>query len=210
MAIGVDQIYLSMTSPDSGEYLTANVYTIDGVYDVDGELRLLSIGQVIMALCLQRASQLENGYDDPETGEYVQGIIGRRNPRTGIYQNGLMDDVEDTSEQLELMTKIENAVLDGSVNMSSTYVTYKGVSYSYYDFLINIAGMDEVPSGTVDSSNEDFISSLESSMDSKNSFSQQTMIRLQSQTNKRDQAYDMISNALKSINTVLTGNVNNM
>ncbi len=36
------------------------------------------------------------------------------------------------------------------------------------------------------------------------------MIKLQSLTNKRDQAYDLISNALKSINTVLTGTMNNM
>jgi len=36
------------------------------------------------------------------------------------------------------------------------------------------------------------------------------MILLQSETNKRDQAYDMVSNILKSINTVLIGNVNNM
>ena len=210
MAIGVDQIYLSMTSPDTGEYLTANVYTIDGVYDVNGEPRLLSIGQLVMAICLQRAAQLENGYDDPETGEYVQGIIGRTNPRTNVYQNGLMDDIEDTSEQLELMTKIENEVLDGTVNMSTATLTYKGATYTYYEFLTAIAGMGEVPSGNADASNDTFISELESTMDSKNSFSQQTMIKLQSQTNKRDQAYDLISNALKSLNTVLTGNVNNM
>ena len=43
-----------------------------------------------------------------------------------------------------------------------------------------------------------------------NSFSQQKMIELQSETNKRDQAYDMITNILKSINTVQVGIVNNM
>ena len=31
MAIEVDQIYLSMTSPETGEFLTANGYTVDGV-----------------------------------------------------------------------------------------------------------------------------------------------------------------------------------
>ena len=46
-------------------------------------------------------------------------------------------------------------------------------------------------------------------MDEKNSFSQQSMIELQSLTNKRDQSYDMVSNILKSLNTVMTGNVNN-
>ena len=32
----------------------------------------------------------------------------------------------------------------------------------------------------------------------------------QSATSKRDQAYDMISNILKSLNTVLVGNANNI
>ena len=44
----------------------------------------------------------------------------------------------------------------------------------------------------------------------KNTFSQETMIKLQSQTTKRDQAYDMISNVLKSFSTVMTATVNNV
>ena len=67
-------------------------------------------------------------------------------------------------------------------------------------------------SGTPDAEDimyDDFINALESKMDEKNSFSQQTMIELQSLTNKRDQSYDMISNILKSLNTVMTGIVNN-
>ena len=127
------------------------------------------------------------------------------------HGNGVSDPVAMAAEKREkLMTKIENEVLDGTVNMSTATLTYKGATYTYYEFLTAIAGMGEVPSGNADASNDTFISELESTMDSKNSFSQQTMIKLQSQTNKRDQAYDLISNALKSLNTVLTGNVNNM
>ena len=154
MAIEVDQIYLSMTSPETGEYLTANVYMVDGVYEADGvTLRKLSIGQLIMALCLQRAAQLENGYFDADNN-YVQGIVGCR--KGDRYYNGLMDDIEDSSQQLEIMTKIESEVLESSVNMSSTYVTYKGASYSYYAFLTEIAGMEDVPSGTADASSTGF------------------------------------------------------
>ena len=40
--------------------------------------------------------------------------------------------------------------------------------------------------------------------------SQEQMIMLQSETNKRDQAYEMISNILKSLYTVLTGVANNV
>ncbi|MBR4675180.1 MAG: hypothetical protein IKP00_12005, partial [Victivallales bacterium] len=56
------------------------------------------------------------------------------------------------------------------------------------------------------SSTDQLISDIESKMDSLNSFSQQKMIELQSETNKRDQAYDMITNILKSMNTVQVGN----
>jgi hypothetical protein len=54
------------------------------------------------------------------------------------------------------------------------------------------------------------LTAIEAKMDAKNTFSQQTMIELQSLTAKRDQSYDMISNVLKSLNTVLVGNANNM
>ena len=63
---------------------------------------------------------------------------------------------------------------------------------------------------TANSSSEQLISDIEAKMDSLNSFSQQTMIDLQSLTAKRDQSYDMISNIIKSLNTVLVGTANNM
>ncbi len=59
-------------------------------------------------------------------------------------------------------------------------------------------------------SGDELITAIESKMDSLNSFSQQKMIELQSETNKRDQAYDMITNILKSLNTVQVGIVNNI
>ena len=66
------------------------------------------------------------------------------------------------------------------------------------------AGDVSLPTGN------DLISEIESKMDSMNSFSQQKMIELQSETNKRDQAYDRITNILKSMNTVQVGIVNNI
>ena len=188
MAIGVDGIVLSMKNPDTGEYLTANVYTVDGVYETGTtELRRLSIGQLVMALCLQRAAALES--------QVIEKMAA----------------IENTSTQLELMTEIENAVLAGTVNMSSKKVTYNGTSYTYYRFLTEIMGMDAdtVPTGKVNADSTDFLTALESKMDEKNTFSQQAMIELQSLTAKRDQSYDMISNVLKSMNTVLIGIANN-
>ena len=191
MAIGIDTFDLSMTSPDTGRYLTANFYTVDGVTNADGSLRELSIGQLVMAICLSRASKLETD------------IIA------------LMEEMNSTSAQLAAMTQIEEDILDGGANMddiSTSHVTYNGTDYTFYDFLVNVLGMSSstVPTGFVDGSNTDFITALEAKMDEKNTFSQQKMIELQSLTNKRDQSYDMISNVLKSLNTVLVGNANNI
>ena len=198
MAIGVDQIYLSMKSPDTGAYLTADVYTVEGVTNADGSPRLLSIGQLVMALCLKRAHDLEMGYNDSITGQHVDGVLE------------IMNSLETNTEILECLTKIETDTLDGDVNLKTKKLTFQGVEMTYYDFLTGQTGVENVPTGTVNSKSTEFISALEAEMDSRNSFSQQTMIQLQSQTTKRDQAYDMISNTLKSLNNVLVGNANNM
>ena len=190
MAIGTVEFDLSMVSPESGEFLTARAYTVEGVKNADGSLRQLSIGQLVMAICLNRASKLETD------------IIA------------LMEEMSATSAQLAALTEIENDILDGGANMNNintSHVTYDGQDYTLYDFLVNVMGFSpsDVPTGFVDASNTDLITLIESKMDEKNSFSQQKMIELQSLTNKRDQSYDMISNILKSLNTTMTGIVNN-
>ena len=190
MAIGTVEFDLSMVSPQSGEFLTARAYTVEGVENADGSLRQLSIGQLVMAICLNRASKLE------------ADIIA------------LMEEMSATSAQLAALTDIENDILDGGANMNNintSHVTYDGQDYTFYDFLVNVMGFSpsDVPTGFVDGSNTDLITLIESKMDEKNSFSQQKMIELQSLTNKRDQSYDMISNILKSLNTTMTGIVNN-
>ena len=190
MAIGTVEFDLSMVSPESGEFLTARTYTVEGVENADGSLRQLSIGQLVMAICLNRASKLETD------------IIA------------LMEEMSATSAQLAALTEIENDILDGGANMdniNTSHVTYDGRDYTFYDFLVNVMKFSpsDVPTGFADASNTDLITLIESKMDEKNSFSQQKMIELQSLTNKRDQSYDMISNILKSLNTTLTGIVNN-
>ena len=184
MSIDAATFDLSMKNPETGTYLTANVYFVDGVEDATGARRPLSIGQLVMALCLQRAADLEDR------------IVAK------------MDEMNPVSEQLELMTQIETDVLAGSVNMNNSTLTYNGQNMTYKTFLETVMGMTGVPA-SANAGSSDFITSLEAKMDEKNSFSQQAMIELQSLTNKRDQSYDMISNILKSLNTQLLGNVNN-
>ena len=185
MAIGTVEFDLSMVNPETGLYNTARAYTVEGVTNEDGSLRQLSIGQLVMAVCLSRAADMETR------------IIGK------------MTEMENASAQLELMTQIENEILAGTVNLDDKSLQYNGNSYTYKNFLTEIMKMSDVPS-SANASSTDFITKLEAKMDEKNSFSQQSMIELQSLTNKRDQSYDMISNGLKSLNTTLVGNANNM
>lgn len=207
MAIGIDTFDLSMTSPDTGRYLTANFYTVDGVTNADGSLRQLSIGQLVMAICLSRASKLE------------ADIIA------------LMEEMNTTSAELKIMTTIEEKVIGwttadpqphpGYEHLYHDTISGTGTNYdgkTYMDVLRSMGiigdGIECVRwSGSPDPNDimyDDFITALESKMDEKNTFSQQKMIELQSLTNKRDQSYDMVSNVLKSLNTVLVGTVNNI
>ena len=198
MSIGTVEFDLSMVSPDTGEFLTARAYTVEGVTNLDGSLRQLSIGQLVMAICLKRASELETS------------IIA------------LMEEMNTTSAQLADMTKIEQAVIDEFANNKSGHAyNLNNVSVTSSTSAVQLLR----DMGVIDSSQtyvrndsvqsaadiiyDDFITQIEAKMDEKNSFSQQKMIELQSLTNKRDQSYDMISNVLKSLNTTMTGIVNN-
>ena len=199
MAIGTVEFDLSMVSPQTGEFLTARAYTVEGVENPDGSLRQLSIGQLVMAICLSRASKLE------------ADIIA------------LMEEMSTTSAQLADMTKIEQAVIDDfAANQNGHAYDLNNVTVTSSTSAVQLLRDLEVINSSqtyvrndkilsvADIMYDDFITQIESKMDEKNSFSQQKMIELQSLTNKRDQSYDMISNVLKSLNTVLVGNANNM
>ena len=199
MAIAQATFDLSMINQDTGRYMTANVYTVDGVKDADGSLRQLSIGQLVMAICLQRASEME----------------------TSIIS--LMEKLNETSAQLADLTKIEQAVVDEfAANTSAHSYNLNNVSVSTATNAVTLlrelgiinANQTAVSTKATLANSEirdtDFITAIEAKMDEKNSFSQQNMIELQSLTNKRDQSYDLVSAMLKSLNTTISCHLNNM
>lgn len=153
----------SRVDPAATGFQTANVYTVEGV---NGG-RPMSISGLVMALCLSRATAME------------ERIIE------------IMADMEDNSDKLQTLTEIEKRLVENRTLSSAdaTKLGQLGVSLS--------GGIDDI------------IRAVESKMDSLNSFSQQAMIDLQSNTNKRDQAYDMLSNILKTLNTTLMAIANN-
>ena len=174
-------VYNPSTSTWEPTTLHGNIYTVNGVTDPStGGLRRMSIGELVMVVCLARAAEKE------------ASVIS------------LMREMNTNTSFLEALTTIESKVLAGtSVSGITDTWTIDGTTYNATS-LLNNRGIN--PSLGKD----DLVSAIESKMDSMNSFSQQKMIQLQSETNKRDQSYDMITNILKSLNTVMTGNANNI
>ena len=192
MAVDTVEFNLSMPDHDTGMYLTARTYSLT-VKDADGAtetlLTNLSIGQLVMALCLERAVAKEKEIIDT------------------------MNSLNTTSSQLEALTTIETDVVAATdtskVNLKNKTLTYNGSTYTYFAFLDEVVKLDVVPETACATDNE-FVTSLERAMDERNSINQQAMIELQSATSKRDQAYDMISNILKSLGNVMSGILNNL
>lgn len=204
MAFEVDTIDMTMADPDTGMYLTANVYYLDGVTDATGVNRPLSIGQLVMALCLARAAEME--------AEVVS----------------LMNTMNTTSDRLAALTEIEQALVDyyaetGAANiytLADHTISSGAFAGQNYKTILSSDGIGVIDSGVswvyrentqsaADILYSDLVTKIESKMDSMNSMNQKDMITLQSNTNKRDQAYDMISNILKSLHNTIMGNVGN-
>ena len=136
----------------------------------------------------QNADSLEDGYVLSDSEREQLSLYVNISLDSGATKADLIQAIDDKYKM-----DITNDILDktgGTIGTPSGYVPS--------------------PSSYLPSSTDDLITEIESKMDSLNSFSQQKMIELQSETNKRDQAYDMITNILKSMNTVQVGIVNNM
>ncbi len=183
--------------------LQRNVYKVDGVTGIaaDGSL---SVGQLVMALCLSRATELED-----KIIELMNEISTNTDKLNTI-----------SAAQSDLSTWLAEHTSDTSrLNRDTTLAS--GKTWRQWITELNALGFNipttydwagrtyPIEAYTQDQLNS-YVSEMDSRMDELNTFSQETMISLQSTTSKRDQAYDMISNILKSLNTTLSGNANNI
>lgn len=201
---GTEMMPLTMRDSETGRILTASVYTVAGI---DG---VLSMGQLVMAICLSRASDVESELVD------------------------LMAEVDQTSQKLSCLTKIQAELVkwydespadaqfgfgleDGSwsysVTEKATGITKTYTVSNWREFLQEVCGMtdEELSKPSLTRAEvETLINSLSDTMDANNAVSQDQLIKMQSLTTKRDQAHDMVTNILKSFNTEELGNASNL
>lgn len=195
MAFETDTIDLSMRDSETGAKLTANVYYVEGVNDEFGVQKALSISQLLLAICMQRASEIE------------KKIIA------------IMEEMNTNTDTLEGLTAIEAALVDGETDLNKIRRDEIGTPFRWVDEQTGELKSSELATdmlegiGIYDYDTMDvdtLLTEIESKMDSLNSVSQELLIDLQSNTAKRDQCYDFASNGSKSFYTVETGIANNL
>ena len=185
-------IDLSLRNAETGRPLTASVYdvTLD-----NGTVRTMSVAQLVMAICLERATQKE------------ADVVA------------IMEDMARVTANIEVVSDIESKLLELGDGESINSLTGSWAiawadeagqihesTYTTAQAALNRLGISANASLSADA----IIANIEAKLDELNTMSQEQMIMLQSETNKRDQAYEMVSNILKSLYTVLTGVSNNI
>ena len=193
----VSTIDLSMCDPETGNPITANVYKVDGI------ARDLSISELVMAICLSRATELE-------------GRIVARMEVMGRTTVNIETLTAIQSQLAQLMLDGKEKITDIKLNVQAQWYDDTGKPYGpvslltynqLQSFLKDYVG---VTLGVDVQKIEDVVASISTKIDSLNTTNQKDLISLQSDTNKRDQSYELITNMLKSIGTTLTGNANNL
>lgn len=195
MAFETGTINLSMRNSETGAKLTANVYYVEGVNDEFGVQKPLSMSQLLLAVCMQRASEIE------------KKIIA------------VMEEMNTNTDTLEGLTVIEAALVDGEADVAKIKRDDIGTPFRWVDEQTGelkssqsagdlLKGLGIHDFDTMDT--DTLLTEIEAKMDSLNSISQELLIELQSNTAKRDQCYDFASNGIKSFYTVETGIVNNL
>ena len=192
---------LSLTNSETGNPLVANIYHVDGIS------RPLSIAELVMAICLQKATELE------------AAIIARMEAQSKMTVN------------LESLTEVQTALtsmMTPSGTRKEGYEKLEELRSLGFAFDVSLRWYDEngrlvPPEHTGKQSYADIekfltraevrldtgmttiaevVQATSSRIDELNTTNQKEMIDLQSDVNKRDSRYELITNMLKSIGTV--------
>jgi len=200
-------INLSMRSPETGRYLKANVYTLEGVTAADGSLRQMSIGQLVMAVCLKRSTELEA---DIVTLMNKMAVTTDDLDRYSKIETELANwQAANPTAKLEASAFDDNKLLNSYPTLTALFAKDSSGNRPTLATFLNDIGATAATSWTADELDTLF-QKIETKMDGLNTVSQQDLIEMQSLTSKRDDTYSLISNVLKSLYTVLSGNANNL
>ena len=207
----VTTLDLSMTNPETGNPLVANLYHVDGI------ARPLSIAELVMAICLDKATEIE------------EKIVGRMETLSRMTINlEALTEVQTALTSL-MMEKKPRPALEYISDLRSWNPAWGGtepfnLKLDWYDangvrkscpittydslteFLTTQVGMKLDEKMTTIS---ELVQAVSSRIDELNTTNQKEMIDLQADVAKRDNRYELITNMLKSIGSVNLNAVSN-
>ena len=195
MNISIDTFDLSMRDPETGNILTANIYKVEGID------RELSAAQLVMAICLQKAAELEATIVElmdemSRTTTKIENLSTLEEKLVALQDKG---DVECLFSDIDWKDDLPEGWKSGQ--KWTDWANSVGVTIPNYSESMRTVGKTDL---------QTVITNIESKLDSLNTVSQKNMIELQSKTNKRDQTYDLITAMVKSIgtsNNAIAGNM---
>lgn len=202
---------LSMTNPETGNPLVAKLYEVEGI------ARPLSIAELVMAICLGKATEIE------------EKIVAR------------METLSRMTVNLEALTEVQTALTSLMVKNDkhpaleriSQLTSWNPSWGTKYPFDLKLDWYDDngvrstTPISSYDSLTEflktkahvtidpsmlyisELVQTVSSRIDELNTTNQKEMIDLQADVSKRDNRYELITNMLKSIGTVNLNAVSN-
>ena len=174
MDFTTDSINLSLRNAETGKALTANVYdvTLD-----NGSTRTMSVGQLVMAICLKRATEKE------------ADVIGIMEQMARVTANiEAISDIEKKLLELEDGQNINSITGSWTISWTDDQGRTQESTFTSAQTALNRLDVTANSSMTANA----IIANIESKLDELNTMSQEQMIMLQSETNKRDQSYEMI------------------
>ena len=206
----VDTIDLSSRNDVTGLKNTANVYWVEGID------RPLPLAQLVMAICFERAAAKEQEVVKlmntlANTTKMIEELAWFENlfvefADKGIYRAGVT-----TTDPNPIWGCDWGKILKSETDLPEGCIWRGGEDGKYgrwTDWLVAKFEIKTYPSGSQRQENytpeevNKVLDSIETKLDSLNTTSQKDMIKLQSETTKRDQTYDLITAMVKSIGGV--------
>ena len=223
MAIGnfsVGTIDLTSVNEKTGLNNTANVYFVPGLG------RELSIAELVIAICLDRAADIEAKVVDvmeqmSESTKKIEDLTWVENILVGFIDTGMSAKKVDGGPDFELYACEWYSLIGADPSKlpegcwGYANVTPDGGFGRWTDWLVNVCDVEFPFDGltwknyTADEIDK-ICSAIETKLDALNTTSQETLIQLQSLTNKRDQTYDLITAMTKNTLTAAQSIGSNM
>ena len=199
---------LSLTNSETGNPLVANLYHVDGIS------RALSIAELVMAICLQKATEIESAIITRMEAQSKMTVNLESLTEIQAALTAKMTPPNAQTDGLETVAQLRKLAQAFDVSLiwykeDGTLVRGKQGQKTYAEIETFLKSTAEVKIDSGMTTIAEVVQAVSSRIDELNTTNQKEMIELQSDVAKRDNRYELITNMLKSIGTMNLNVVSN-